>query len=45
MTEFLKVGMYFDNVTELNVKRVSVDGAIGEVLVTDHIGRLSTDLK
>ena len=41
MEEFCRVGMYFDNVRTLNIKNVSVDGAIGEDLVIDHIGKLN----
>ena len=41
MQEYLKVGMYFDNVEELTVKGVSVDGAIGDALITNHVGSLN----
>lgn len=41
MEEFLKVGMYFDNVEELNVKGVSVEGAIGDPLITNNVGKLN----
>lgn len=40
MEEFLKVGMYFDNVESLTVRGVSVEGAIGEPLITSHVGSL-----
>ena len=40
MQEFLKVGMYFDNVEKLSVKDVRVTGAIGDALITKHVGEL-----
>jgi len=43
MKEFLKVGMYFDNVEKLTVRGVSVEGAIGDALVASHIGELQLD--
>ena len=43
MEEFLKVGMYFDNVEHLTVRGVSVRGAIGDSLITDHIGELTLE--
>jgi hypothetical protein len=41
MEEFCRVGMYFDNVKTLNINNVSVEGAIGDDLVIDHIGKLN----
>ena len=41
MEEFCRVGMYFDNVRRLNIEDVSVEGAIGDDLITDHIGALN----
>jgi len=41
--EFLKVGMYFDNVGELTVRRVSVTGAIGDALIAKNVGSLHTE--
>ena len=43
MQEFLKVGMYFDNVEELTIKGVSVEGAIGEQLIANHVGKLNVE--
>ena len=40
MEPFLKVGMYFDNVESLTVRGVSVEGALGEPLITSHVGTL-----
>ena len=41
MEEFCRVGMYFDNVRRLNIEDVSVEGAIGDDLIIDHIGALN----
>ena len=43
MEEFLKVGMYFDNVEELTVRGVDVEGAIGDSLITKHVGKLNVE--
>ena len=40
MEEYLRVGMYFDNVRELNVRRVNVEGASTEALIAKHVGTL-----
>lgn len=40
MDEFLKVGMYFDNVESLTVKKVEVDGAIGDELIVKNVGKV-----
>ena len=40
MEEFCRVGMYFDNVKKLTVRNVSVEGAVGDDLIADHIGEL-----
>ena len=41
MEEYLKVGMYFDNVKRLVIRGVSVEGAQGDALITNHIGELA----
>ena len=43
MEEFLKVGMYFDNVGELTVSRVSLDGVVGEPLITKNVGKIKCE--
>lgn len=43
MEEFLRVGMYFDNVDKLTVKDVSVKGASGEALITNHVKTLKSE--
>ncbi len=40
LDEVCKLGMYFDNVGVLSVKNVSVDGAIGEELIANHVGKI-----
>ncbi len=40
MEDFCRVGMYFDNVNMLTISNVSVEGAVGEELITNHIGNL-----
>lgn len=40
MDEFLRVGMYFDNVSKLTVKNVTLEGVIGEELIAKNIGKL-----
>ena len=40
---FLKVGMYFDNVKELTVRGVSVEGASGDALIAQHVGNLTEE--
>ena len=40
MEEFLRVGMYFDNVKDLTVRRVKVEGASTEALIANHVGAL-----
>lgn len=40
MEEFLRVGMYFDNVGRLSVKNVSFDGVVGDELIAKNIGEL-----
>ena len=40
MEEFLKVGMYFDNVKKLSVSEVSVEGVIGDELIANNIGEI-----
>ena len=40
MEEFLRVGMYFDNVSKLTVKNVTLNGVIGEELIAKNIGKL-----
>jgi hypothetical protein len=40
MEEYLRVGMYFDNVRSLAVRRVSVEGASTEALLAHHVGTL-----
>lgn len=40
MEEFCRVGMYFDNVRKLTVNNVSIEGVVGEELITDHISEL-----
>ena len=41
MEDFCRKGMYFDNVKTLNINNVSVEGAIGDDLIIDHIGKLN----
>ena len=43
MEEFLRVGMYFDNVEELTVRGVSIDGASGEPLIAKHVEKLTEE--
>jgi hypothetical protein len=43
MEEFCRVGLYFDNVEELTVKNVKVEGVIGDELVLSHIGKLTKE--
>ena len=43
MEEYLKVGMYFDNVKSLTVRRVSVDGAIGDALIAKNVETLNEE--
>ena len=43
MEPFLRVGMYFDNVNELTVRGVEVDGAIGESLIANHVGKITEE--
>ena len=43
MQEYLKVGMYFDNVNELTVRDVEVEGAIGESLIANHVGKITEE--
>ena len=40
MEEFCKVGMYFDNVSRLIVRNVSLTGVVGDELIANHIGEL-----
>ena len=40
MDDFCRVGMYFDNVSRLIIDNVTVEGAVGEELIADHIGEL-----
>ena len=40
MQEFCRVGMYFDNVRKLTVNNVSLEGVVGDDLITDHICEL-----
>ncbi len=40
MEDFCRVGMYFDNVSKLSVRDVTVEGAIGDDLIVDHIGEI-----
>ena len=43
MEEYLRVGMYFDNVEELTVKNVNVSGAEGDPLIAKHVGKLISE--
>jgi hypothetical protein len=38
-----KLGLYLNNVREVLVKNVSVRGAEGESLITEHCGRVVTE--
>lgn len=40
LDEVCKLGMYFDNVGTLTLKNVSVDGANGEILLANHVGKI-----
>jgi hypothetical protein len=43
MEEFLRVGMYFDNVGELTVRRVTVEGAETDAIIAKHVGKLNSE--
>lgn len=43
LDEFLKVGLYIDNVGRLSIKDVSLDGNLGEKLVLSNIGEYISD--
>ena len=43
MEEFLRVGMYFDNVKDLTVRRVNVLGASGDALIAKHVTNLKEE--
>ena len=38
--EFCLAGMYFDNVTELAVKNVTLEGNVGDDLIAKNVGKL-----
>lgn len=40
LDEVCKLGMYFDNVGTLTLRNVSVDGADGEELIANHVGKI-----
>lgn len=40
LDEVCRLGMYFDNVKALNIKNVSVEGAIGDDLVANHVQKI-----
>ncbi len=43
LPDFCRVGMYFDNVKELKIRNVTVEGQDGEELIADHIGFLDRE--
>ena len=43
MEEFLRVGMYFDNVKNLTVRGVSTDGVIGDSLIAKNVGKVTEE--
>lgn len=40
LDEVCRLGMYFDNVKALNIKNVSVEGAIGDQLIANHVQKI-----
>lgn len=40
LDEVCRLGMYFDNVKTLNIKNVSVEGAIGDQLIANHVQKI-----
>ena len=38
-----RLGMYFDNVRQISVRNVRIEGAEGEALLADHYEKLEKD--
>ena len=37
MDEVCKMGMYFDNVETLTISNVTVEGAVGDEIIANHV--------